>query len=94
MADVMADLVAAMLGGADLGRPGLGLVVRSQHRLEKAGSAEDVGHVIDEQVEEPHVARDEAKTHWSLRLARSDRRSRRSGAGAGDWVSAPIVAGP
>ena len=38
MADLVADLVAAMLVGPDLGGPGLRLVVGPEHRLEAAGA--------------------------------------------------------
>lgn len=52
MADVVGDLVAAMLGVANLARSTLQDVIGPQHRLEEAGGAEDVGDVLDEEVEE------------------------------------------
>ena len=64
MADVVADLVAAVLGRPDLVGERRGLVVRPEHRFEEASAAEDVRGIVDEQVEEAHVARDEAETHW------------------------------
>src|SRR6185436_6161089 len=63
MADVVADLVATMLGLANLGGTRLRLVVGPKHRLELAGAAENVRRVLDEQVEEPLLARDQAETH-------------------------------
>ena len=85
MADLVADLVAAMLGRPDLGGPGLGLVVGPEHRLEEARAAEDVRGVLDEQVEEPHVARDQAETQgrssWTIGAA-VRRRAPRIGPGS------------
>ena len=90
VADVVADLVAAMLGRADLGRASLGLVVGPEHRLEEPGAAEDVRGVLDEQVEEPHVARDQAETQGRSSVDDAERQvrggRRRIAAGLGGLV--------
>ena len=59
VADVMADLVTAVLGVADLAGATLQDVVRAQHGLEQARPAEHVRGVLDEHVVEALVARDE-----------------------------------
>ena len=60
---VVADLVAAVLGVADLARPLLDLVPGAEHRLEQPSRPEDVRGVLDEQVEEAFFARDQTKSH-------------------------------
>jgi hypothetical protein len=77
VADVVADLVAAVLRRPDLGSARLRLVVRPEHRLELAGAHEDVCRVLDEQVEEPLLARDEAQTQQAS--SGIGRRARRPG---------------
>ena len=67
VADVVADLVAAVLGIADLACASLQDVVRPEHRLEQARGPEDVGRVLDEQVEEAGLAWDEAQPQGILR---------------------------
>jgi hypothetical protein len=64
--DLVADLVAAMLGRPDLGRSRLRLVVGSEHRLEEPGAAEDVRRVLREQIEEPLVAGNEPETQQGV----------------------------
>ena len=68
MADVVADLVAAVLRRPGSRRLALGLVVASG-ASPPAGArrAEDVRGVLDEQVEEPLLARDQAQAHGFLR---------------------------
>ena len=61
LADVVADLVAAVLSFADLLGALVGVVVGPQHRLELAGAVEDVRGVLDEQIEEALFARDQTK---------------------------------
>jgi len=61
MPDLVADLVAAVLRRPDLRGTGLGLVVRPEHGLEQPGAAEDVRGILDEEIEESNVARDQAK---------------------------------
>src|SRR5450756_32334 len=81
-ADVVADVVPAMLGVADL----LGRLVRAvegaQHRLELPSAVQDVGCVFDEKVEEAFVARDQSKRrHFYLRMVAAGSTGR-SGEGA------------
>src|SRR6185369_2156211 len=78
--DLVADLVAAVLGRPDLGSPGVGLVVGPEHRLELARAAQDIRGVLDEQVEEADVAGDQAETQGGFLRAR--RWGRRKGTAA------------
>ncbi len=66
MPDVMTDLVAAMLGVANLTGALLDEVVLAEHRLEQASRAQDVRSIVDEQLEEPDIAGDEAQAQWDL----------------------------
>jgi two-component system phosphate regulon sensor histidine kinase PhoR len=73
VADLVAELVAAVLGVADLLRPLFRGVVGSEHRLEQAGRAEDVCRILGEEVEEPFLAWDQAQSH-AARVAAAPRR--------------------
>ena len=68
-ADLVAELVAAVLGVADLPGALLGGVVRAEHRLEQPGRPEDVRRVLREHVEEALFAGDQAEPH-GRRVAR------------------------
>src|SRR5450756_1936782 len=59
--DVVADLVAAALRLPNLLGRLVGIVERSQHRLELAGAVKDVGRVLHEEVKESLFAWDQSK---------------------------------
>ena len=61
-ADLVADLVAAVLGVPDLARALLRSVVRTEHRLEQARRTEDVRGILDEHVEEAFFPGNERAT--------------------------------
>src|SRR5574338_278519 len=67
LADVVADAVAAALRVAQLAGEPLALVVGAEQLLEHPGAGEDVLRVLDEQVEELLLARDEGQAHGWLR---------------------------
>ena len=60
-ADVVADLVAPVLDLADLLGCLVRVVVGPKHRFQLAGAVEHVGGVLNEQVEEALIARDQSK---------------------------------
>src|SRR6266508_614477 len=68
MADIVADLVAAMLGIADLAGPPGQLVEASEHGLQQPGGTEDVRGILHEQLEEVLVARNQTQAHALLHL--------------------------
>ena len=63
VADGVADLVAAVLDVADLAGAPLDLVPGAEHRLEEPRAADDVRGVLDEEVEEAFLARDQTQSH-------------------------------
>src|SRR4051812_5490793 len=75
-ADLVAQLVAAMLGVADLAGPLQRRVIRPEHRLEKTSRTEDVRGVLLEHVEEAFLAWDQAQSHVD-RVAPLQRRAQR-----------------
>ena len=68
VADVVADPVALALQVAELAREPLALVVGAEELLEQPGARQDVVGVVDEELEELLLARNERKAHERVGL--------------------------
>ncbi len=68
LADVVADPVALALQVAELAREPLALVVRAEELLEQPGARQDVVGVVEEELEELLLARNERKAHERVGL--------------------------
>src|SRR6266566_1621777 len=88
MADVVADLVAAVLGVADLAGPSGQLVEAPEHGLQQPGGTQDVCRVLHEQLEEVLVARNQTQAHALLHRRRSGPMARHGRPGAPGKVTA------
>ena len=89
MANVVADLVAPMFGISKLAGTALDRVVVLEHRFEQPRGAEDVGGILDEQIEESLFAGNESHDRLAPLAGRAKSTSSRIGGGR---RFAPIIA--
>ena len=81
MANVVADLVAPMFGISKLAGTALDRVVVLEHRFEQPRGAEDVGGILDEQIEESLFAGNESHDRLAPLAGRAKSTSSRIGGG-------------